>query len=161
MAESFVQVNIPSTLGKKLATFEFLNGSAELVESEAVTLVDSTGLEIPLITAIAALVALEAKTPAAAGVAVVTAFPADTVNPTTLLTPDATRLGFSIYNHSSTDFMYVLLANAGVVSTTVFSVIMQPDSYFEAPFRYNGRVTALWGTATGPGAQALVTDFKP
>lgn len=160
MAESFVQVNVPSTLGKKLATFEFLNDSAELVESEAVTLVDSTGVEVPLATMIAALIALEAKTPAAAGVAVVTAFPADIVSPVDLLAADATRLGFSIFNHSSSDYMYVLLANAGVVSTTVFSVIMQPDSYFESPFRYTGKVTAIWGTAA-PGAQALVTDFKP
>lgn len=161
MPESFVQVNVPASLGKKLATFEFTNGALEVVESEAVTLVDSAGAEVQLATMIAALLALEAKTPAAAGVAVVTAFPVNAVLPVTLLTPDATRLGFSIYNHSSTDFMYVLLANAGTVSPVLFSAILQPDAYFEAPYRYTGRVTAIWGTATGPSAQALVTDFKP
>ena len=44
---SFVQVNNvnPKTPGKKLATYEFLDG-ADCVESEAVTLTDATGHEV-------------------------------------------------------------------------------------------------------------------
>ena len=42
---SFVEVNKATTAGKKLATYEFLDGS-NCVESEAVTLTDSAGNEV-------------------------------------------------------------------------------------------------------------------
>jgi hypothetical protein len=43
---SHVQVNNPTTQGKKLATYEFLDGEGCVVDSEAVTLTDATGAEI-------------------------------------------------------------------------------------------------------------------
>jgi len=46
MGESFVQVNVPTTSGKKLATYEFVNTGGDVVESEAVTLTDSAGNEL-------------------------------------------------------------------------------------------------------------------
>ena len=46
MAESFVQTNVPRTLGKKLKTFESVDTGGNVVESEAVVLVDGDGTEI-------------------------------------------------------------------------------------------------------------------
>lgn len=50
MAESFVQVNVNATAGKKLKTYESVDGSSNLVESEAVTLTDSAGAEVLVAT---------------------------------------------------------------------------------------------------------------
>jgi hypothetical protein len=62
---SFVQVNKAATPGKKLATYEFLDGE-DCVESEAVTLTDSAGNEVigPKndVDALPVVVALQAST---------------------------------------------------------------------------------------------------
>lgn len=46
MAEDFIQVNVPSTLGKKLKSWESVDGSGNVVQHEAVTLTDSVGHEV-------------------------------------------------------------------------------------------------------------------
>jgi hypothetical protein len=42
---STIQVNTPTTSGKLLAAFQYTDGSSNVVQSEAVTLVDSSGNE--------------------------------------------------------------------------------------------------------------------
>lgn len=46
VAETFVQVNKPTTPGIKLATYGFTNTGGDQVQSEAVTLTDSSGDEL-------------------------------------------------------------------------------------------------------------------
>ena len=164
MAESFVEVN-PATLpGKKLATYEFVNTNADVVESEAVTPTDSAGNEIVVATeatvsAIAIFAAsIDSKIKPPSGTGTLTAIPAANV-PTPFLLADSTRLGFSIFNDSSTDTLYLLLSAGGPVSVTLFSVALQPKAYFENPFDYRGVVTGIWGSV-GVGAQALVNVYK-
>jgi hypothetical protein len=45
-AEGFIQVNIPATLGKKLKSFETVDGHGDVVQVQTVTQVDSNGVEI-------------------------------------------------------------------------------------------------------------------
>jgi hypothetical protein len=165
VAESFVQVNIPATLGKKLATYEYVNGSAEVVESEAVTLTDSAGaevhpnLEATQVAILGMATAIAAKIRPPAGNSTLTPIAA-AIAPTPFLPADPTRLGFSIYNQSTSDTLYLLLAAGGPVSTTVFSVALIPGAYYEDAFGYTGVVSGIWDVA-GIGTQALVTDYTP
>lgn len=48
MAETFVQVNIPVVPGAKLKTYSSVDGGANTVESEAVTLTDGDGAEVKI-----------------------------------------------------------------------------------------------------------------
>lgn len=50
MAESFVQVNVNSSSGKKLKTFESIDGGGNVVHCEAVTVVDADGVEVTPLT---------------------------------------------------------------------------------------------------------------
>jgi len=76
----------------------------------------------------------------------------------TLLAANTSRLGFTIYNTSLADTLYVLVG-AGVVSATSFTVALVPGAYYESPVRYVGGVTGVWDpAATG---DALITEFTP
>lgn len=46
MAEDYIQVNIPASLGRKLKAWSSVDGGGNLVDSEAVTLTDSAGNEV-------------------------------------------------------------------------------------------------------------------
>ncbi len=164
MAEDFIQVNNPVTPGKKLKSWSSVDGGGNTVESEAVTLTDSAGNEVVVATeataaAIASSVAsIDAKIVPPAIHCVVHPVPAANVA-TPLLAADPNRVGFSIYNHSDTDLLYVLVATGGPpVSLTFFTVILQPNAYFEDAFGYIGDVSGIWGSVA-PGAQALVSVY--
>lgn len=164
---SFVQVNNATSLGKKLATYEFLEG-ADVVESEAVTLTDSDGNEllgqkvmagsVPVVFASDQSPIPVAVTPLASGTGTLTKIPAtNAVGGVGFLAADATRLGFSVFNQTPTDLIYLLLGT-GVPSPTNFTVILQPNAYFEGPFNYTGPVSGIWGSV-GVGAQACVNVY--
>lgn len=50
MAEDYIQVNVPATLGKKLKSWTSVDGGGNVVESEAVVLTDSDGNEVLVAT---------------------------------------------------------------------------------------------------------------
>ncbi len=157
MAESFVQVNVPATAGKKLKTYESIDGSANVVESEAVTLTDSAGNEVfpatefTLVAIATILGALQAPV-----TSVVSAVPASALA-TVLLAANAARRGATIFNDSADSMMYVKLA-AGV-STASYTVRLGPRSFYELPFpAYGGIIEGLW---TGPvSGFAAVTELS-
>lgn len=167
MTESFVQVNVPATLGKKLKTYESVDGLANTVESEAVTLTDGDGNELlgqkPMADSVPVVLASDQSplpitlTPVSAGTGTPIVIPA-TNAPVAFLPADPTRLGFSVFNHTPTDVLYLLLSAAGPVSTTFFTVPLQPNAYFESPFGYTGPVSGIWGSV-GAGAQAIINVF--
>lgn len=162
---SFVQVNEPTTLGRKLATYAFPDGP-DIVESEAVTITDSAGNEVDVATqgtlaaAAATLLSIDAKLPPASTVGEVTVIPGTNIA-ADFITADPTLLGFSIYNQSETDTLYLLLQPAGDASPTLFTVPIQPDTYYEVPFRYNGRVSGVWNASNPATTRALLTKYKP
>lgn len=161
---SSVQVNVPSTAGKRLATYAFTEGG-ELVESEAVTLTDGLGNEIEPATqdtlAALALTALSIdetlRVKSIEGI--LTAFTGSLVAQV-LLVPDPLRTGYSIYNTSVRDSLYLLMATVGTVSLTYFTVRLQPNAYFEATFNYTGRVMGVWGTLEDVDTQAMVNAYS-
>lgn len=163
MADSFVQVNVPSTAGKKLATYEY-NKAGDTVESEAVTLTDSAGNEVlpatqsTLAAAAATLIAILSKLPAASSTATTTVV-AGTNVAFDLLAADPLRLGFTVFNQSDTDTMYLLFQPAGAASPSSFSVPLQPNTYYEVPFRYYGRVSAVWSAANPLTTMAMLTVY--
>lgn len=79
MSETYVQVNVPATAGKKLKTFESVDGNSDVVQSEAVTLCDSAGAEV--------VPATEATVAKRFGVAVGSPVTATAAGDTTVYTP--------------------------------------------------------------------------
>lgn len=78
--------------------------------------------------------------------------------PVTLLAANTARIGFTIYNTSLADTLYVLVGT-GAVSINLFTVALVPGAYYESPARYVGAVTGVWDpAATG---DALITEFTP
>lgn len=72
----------------------------------------------------------------------------------TVLASNSLRLGGSVYN-DSTVTLYVLCAS-GTSSTSLYTVQIAPNSYFEIPFNYTGVLKGLWASATG---NARVTEY--
>jgi len=164
-SDSFIAVNQATNPGKKVATYEYLDGSGNVVESEAVTLTDGTGQEMigPRIAADSIPVTLATDEPALPVTPVksttsnVTAI-AGVVIPVLLLAPNPSRLGFSIVNTSTTDTLFVLITPVGVVSPTFYSVPIAPQGFYEDSVNYVDRVMGIWSGATG---SALVTEYLP
>ena len=78
--------------------------------------------------------------------------------PVTLLAANANRHGFSIYNSSTTDILYVKASEVATpVSSSFFTVALYPESYYEDPYNYVGLVTGVWSGATGA---ALVDEYS-
>ncbi len=71
-----------------------------------------------------------------------------------LLDSNTNRRGASIFNDST----QVLFVNCDDVpaSSTIFTVRMLPNDYFELPFEYTGVVTGIWVAANG---NARITEF--
>lgn len=164
MPEDFIQVNVPATPGKKLKSWTSVDGGGNVVESEAVTLTDSAGNEVVVATeataaAIASSVAsIDSKIVPPATQAVTHSVAAINT-PVQLLAADPTRVGFSIYNQSEVDLLYILVSTAGgPVSPTFFTTILQPHAYFEDAFGYTGSVFGIWGSVN-PGSQALINVY--
>lgn len=74
----------------------------------------------------------------------------------TILAANSARYGASVYNSDAND-LYLLLG-AGTVSSTVFTVKVAANSYYEVPFGFTGVLTGLWA-ADGSG-YAHVTEFS-
>lgn len=66
----------------------------------------------------------------------------------TVLASNANRLGASVHN-DSTAILYLLLTTGGTASSTVYSVKLIADAYFEVPFNYTGDLKGIWASATG------------
>lgn len=161
---SSIQVNVPSTSGKKLASYAFTDGT-DVLESEAVTLTDSAGNEIEPATqgtleALAATaLSIDAKLNPKSIDGTLTAI-AGSLAEQEFLADDPTRTGFSIYNTSSRDMLFLLMSSSGSVSSTLFSVRLQPNAYFEDAFNYTGRVVGVWGSLVDVATQAMVNAYN-
>lgn len=83
-----------------------------------------------------------------------------TVVPVQLLAANANRLGFSIFNTSYADTLYVKASTSvGAVSPSFFTVAIPPRSYYEDPYRFVGAVSGVWDpAATG---EATVDEYLP
>lgn len=64
------------------------------------------------------------------------------------------RKGATVYN-DSTQVLYLLLSNA-TSSTTVYTVQLAANAYYEVPFNYQGVIKGIWASANG---NARVTEF--
>jgi hypothetical protein len=161
-----IAVNRAASPVAKVATYEYTNASGAVVQNEAVTLTDSDGNEllgqktaaqsVPVTLASdQPPIPVTTEPPASTGALI--AIPAANVA-TAILPADSTRLGFSVFNQSPTDTLYLLLSNVGTVSQTYCTVPLQPNAYYEVPFNYTGPVSGIWGSVA-PGAQALVNVY--
>lgn len=127
MAESWVQVNVPTTQGKKLKTFESLDGGGHLVESEAVTLTDGDGNEllgqktmadsVPVVFA-----SNQPALPLPAGAATETTLAAALANLETINALVPTKYDYIALGYTGTDLtsvIYKLGGSGGVVVSTL------------------------------------------
>jgi hypothetical protein len=84
---------------------------------------------------------------------------ADVAADATILAANTARKGATIYNDSSS--LLYLLVGAGTSSTTVFTVKMAPDDFYELPMMlggvYTGIIKGIW-SADSTGS-ARVTEF--
>ncbi len=135
--ESFVRINQPGT-GSKMKTWQSVDGGANVVESEAVTITESGGIEVLLRATVGTV-----STVAVAAVV------------TTLLLANAARTGATIYNDGPTP-LYVKLAAGATVAT--FTVKVMPGGTYELAFpAYSGIITAI--RAAGPATSVQVTEL--
>lgn len=71
----------------------------------------------------------------------------------TLLASNASRKGFALYNDSTAILKVAFTATA---SATIFTVLLQPNSYYENNVLYTGVIAGIWASAAG---NARVTEF--
>lgn len=72
----------------------------------------------------------------------------------TILAANTARYGATIVNDSSA-ILYLILSNTTPTSS-VYTVKMLPDAYYEVPFGYIGIIKGIWASATG---NARVTEL--
>jgi len=138
MAESYVQVNVPTTGGKKLATYEFVNGGGDTVESEAVTLTDSAGNEllgqkpvadsIPVVPAQTTSALVNGTETAVSGVAV------------NVLAANPLRKTAVIQNTGGAN---IRIGVAGVTATTGLRLVPGASAIYDSPDVYQGDIFAI------------------
>lgn len=75
---------------------------------------------------------------------------------TNILASNANRILATIYNGASKN-MYIKLGTTA--STSSYTVILLPSSYWEIPQDYTGNIDAVW--ASGVSGNALVTELTP
>lgn len=78
----------------------------------------------------------------------------DSATSVTLLASNASRLGASIFN-DSTSILYVKLGTTA--SAIDYSARLEPQGYYEAPAKYTGRIDGIW-SSDSTGA-AKVTEL--
>jgi hypothetical protein len=149
MAESFIPVQNASNPGKKVATYEFVNDGGATVQSEAVTLTDSSGdellgakpsaesLPVVLATDQAPVDVVEAPTSAALQPGAETPVSAAAV---LVLAANPARKAAVIQNTGSQN---VRVGVAGVTATTGIRLIPNASVIFSMPFCYLGDVFAI------------------
>jgi hypothetical protein len=64
-----------------------------------------------------------------------------------LLPTNLNRLGATIYNESSSGFLYIKLGSTA--STSSYTIRLLPLDYYEIPFSYTGQIDAIWTSANG------------
>ena len=74
---------------------------------------------------------------------------------TTLLAANSNRVFASIYNESSKTVFIKLGTTA---SATSYSILLMPNSYWEVPSDYTGKIDAIWSSANG---NARITELSP
>jgi hypothetical protein len=142
MSAAYVRV-APDSTGKLIQTFEN-SISAQTVEAQAVTNVNSSGVEITTWP-----VQLTRSTTGT------TTQVLDTATSTTLLSSNANRLGATIQNDSSA----VLFVKCGTTaSSTDHTARLLQYAYYEVPFGYTGRIDGIWATDPNTGG-ARITEF--
>lgn len=72
----------------------------------------------------------------------------------TILAANTARYGATIWNDSSV--VLYLLVGTGTASTTVCTVKIPADGYYEVPYGYTGIISGIWPSATG---SARVTQY--
>ena len=80
--------------------------------------------------------------------------PASSATSTTILAANTNRILATVYN-DSTQKLYLAMASSA--STSAFSVVVMPNSYFELPVSYTGIITGIWTNANG---FARVTEYS-
>lgn len=70
-----------------------------------------------------------------------------TTSESILLPANSNRKGATIFNNSTTAIAYLNFGTT--VSTTDFIIAMPPNSYYEVPFKYTGRIMIIASSATG------------
>ena len=73
-----------------------------------------------------------------------------------LLPTNLNRLGATIYNESSSGFLYIKLG--AVASATSYTTRLLPLDYYEIPFGYTGQIDAIWTSANGT---ARIDELTP
>jgi hypothetical protein len=73
-----------------------------------------------------------------------------------LLASNPTRLGATVYNESTSGFLYVKLG--AVSSAASYTVRLLPLDYYEIPFGYTGQIDAIWTSANGT---ARIDELTP
>jgi len=79
---------------------------------------------------------------------------ASSASSVTILAANSNRLGATVYN-DSTQILYLLLGT-GPASTSVYTVQLGSQSYYEVPFNFTGQLTGIWASANG---NARVTEL--
>lgn len=169
MADTFIQLPADST-GKKVRSFSFDTGS-DIVHSQANTIVDANGNVMSDLSSGRLLVDGSGVTqPVSDGGGSLTVDGSVTANPTRpatssvtspttsttnaqLLAANTNRLGATIYN-DSTQNMFLKLGTTA--SSTSFTIRMAPQSHYEVPFGYTGRIDGILSSGTG---NARVTEL--
>lgn len=72
----------------------------------------------------------------------------------TILAANTARYGAAIFNDSSA-ILYLILS-ASTPTSSVYTVQMAPNAYYEVPYGYTGIIKGIWASATG---SARVTEF--
>jgi len=138
MAESFVQVNVPTTSGKKLATYEFVNGGGDVVESEAVTLTDSSGDELLGQQPVAkSLPVVPAETTSALQNGTETPVSAAAV---IVLAANAARKTAIVQNTGAAN---IRVGVAGVTASTGLRLVPGASAIYDSPNVYQGDLYAI------------------
>lgn len=78
----------------------------------------------------------------------------------TLKAANSSRLGLTIYNGSATANLYAKLgATASIgAGTESYTIRIQPNGYYEVPFRWTGIVDGIWDAADANG-EAVITEL--
>ena len=78
---------------------------------------------------------------------------ASTATSSVILAANTNRKGATV-NNRSTSKLY--LAMSATATASAFTVPLDPDDYWEAPFKYTGIISGIWVSANG---NAIVTEL--
>jgi hypothetical protein len=111
----------------------------------AVALYDEAGNRVTLVGGTVASGQLPVKFHSTTGATTTVSVPT-TAGGISVLATNTSRKGATLYNESGSA-IYVLLG-AGTVSATVYTVQMAVGAYYEAPYGFNGAITAIAASST-------------